>query len=425
METGASLVHLVPMVTWTTWRRAVLGAGAGAVFALVLLAFLVLTGVLSASAGTYATQQILADALPRACEQLLPWLFIWLFVLPLAQRVPVAQPWSALVLSTAVAAAFVPLALNLPSVTALERASIAIVAVVTLMPIVRANDVWLSAAFVLTAHVVMTSVAGVSFGTTPGYGVFDARLSGDPFVTGGRLGPAFGVFGWLGWAWLAGALLQHQRRIFADAPRRIGGRREALGDFGVGLVVAAAAASVLFLATLFTAQARVAAFAPTLAALSASLTTALPIALAAEVVFSYVVVGALHRVIAARPIVLVCAVAVAIGWHAMTPGATALTMAGAGLVAAASASAYLATGRLWMPVALRFGWLLCAGTIYGFPLSGWPVRQAWFQLETVRYTAWSGGVHGPDASLLGALAKAVMVAAVLYVTRSRAESESR
>lgn len=398
-----------------------LGGGAGAVFGLVLLAFLALTGVLSASMGSIPARQILVESMTRACEQLVPWLVLWVFVLPALLRLPFGQPWLALLVYVAFAVFFVPIALDLTAVSSTERFALGLFALVTALPVIRAFDVWLSSGFVVALHLVTVSVAGLPFGTTAGYGLFDAQATGDALVTGGRLGPVFGLFGMLGLCWIAGSMLQHQRRLFADAPFARWSRRDAMADFGVGFVIAAAAASLMFVAMVLSGQIRIAAAMPSLAAISASLATALPRALAAELLLSYGITALLLRITRRPGTAIVSTVAVAIAWHLQTPGTTSFTAAGVAVTAAASAAAFVCTGRLWMSVALRYGWWLCVGTIYGFPLDGWPVRLSWFRQDVVQYTAWSGGVHGPDASVIGTLAKLAMLAAVWYAAHPRGE----
>lgn len=409
------------MITFTTWRRAVLGAGAGAVFGLVLIGFLILTGIMSTSMGSVPARQILVESLVRACEQLVPWLLLWLFVLPALLRVRFGRPWLPLFVYVALAVVLVPVALDITHVSSTERVALGLFALVTALPVIRAFDVWLSSGFVVALHLIVVSVAGLPFGTTTGYGLFDGRLTGDELVTGGRLGPVFGLFGMLGLLWVAAAILQHQRRLFADVSLGRRSRGQALGDFGVGFVIAAAAASVMFVVMVFSAQIRIEAAMPSVAALSASLGTALPRALAAEVLLSYIVTAVWLRLTRRAWIAVVGTMAVAMAWHLQTPGTTMFTAASVGATVAASSAAALFTGRLWMPVALRYGWLLCVGTIYGFPLDGWPVRQAWFRQEVLQYTAWSGGVHGPDASVIGTVAKLALVAEVIYAVRPRGE----
>ena len=396
-----------------------LGAGAGAVFGVLLAVFLALTGALSVSPGTLPAARVLAESLTRACVQLVPWLLLWLIVLPALLRVPIAQPWLALLIYTGLAVVLVPRAIDVDvaTVSSTQLFAVGLFALVTGLPIIRAADVWLSASFLVALHIVTVSLAGLPFGGTPGLGVFDSRLSGDVLLTGGRLGPVFGMFGMLGLLWLAGAMLQHQRLIFAGAERRMPSRRDALADFGLGITLSAAAAALMFMAMLVTRQSRIAALLPSISAISSSLSTSLPSAVASQFLYSYVLVSAIVLVVRRGWIAVLLTTAVAMGDHLMAPGTSAFTAAGLGAMTLACGAAFVTTGRLWMPIALSFGWMLCEGPIFGFASGGMVAQQSWFRQDILQYTVWSGGVLGPDASVFGIVAKLLLAGAVVAVAR--------
>jgi len=401
------------------WRRVLLGASTGAVFGLVITAFLVLTGVMASAVGTLPMTRIATDALVRSCEQLVPWLLLWLILLPALLRLRWGQPWLALAIYTGLAVVLVPKAIDATDLSTSQLIGLGVFALVTGLPIVRAADVWLSASFLVALHIVTVSIAGLPFGSTAAIGAFDSRLSGDVLLTGGRLGPVFGIFGMLGLAWVAGAILQHQRLVFAGTAHLASGRRAALSEFGLGIVTASAAAAVMFVTTLVTLQSRIAEVTPSVAAVSATLRTNLPAVLASQWLWSFVVISVVFVLVRRGWIAVVVATAASVTWHLMAPGTTALTASSVGAIALATGWAYVETGRLWMPIGLAYGWALCEGAIFGFASGGFPVRLSWFRQDILQYTAWSGGVHGPDASLIGLIAKAMMVVAVVYVCRVR------
>lgn len=405
------------VVSFDTWRRVALGAGVGAVFGAVLTAFLLLTGALSVSPGTLSAPRVLAESLTRACEQLVPWLLLWLVVLPALLRVRFGQPWLALFAYVALAVVLMPRALDVSDVSSTQLIAIGIFALVTGLPIVRAADVWLCASFLVALHIVTVSLAGMPFGSSAGYGVFESRLAGDVLVTGGRMGPVFGMFGMLGCAWVAGAMLQHQHRVFAGVASLARSRRQALGDFGFGLLVSAASVSLMFIAMLVTQQSRVAAITLSLAAVAQSINTRLPMAIASQWLFAYALVSVLLLALSRAWLAVSLAVVAAVGLHLWQPGTTMFTAASVAAMAVATGAAFVTTGRLWMPIALSYGWLLSEGPIFGFASGGLPVRVSWFHQETLQFTIWSGGVHGPDASLFGILARGIMAIAVIAFAR--------
>ena len=406
-----------PLISFATWRRVVLGAGAGAVFGVVLAAFLLLTSALSASPGAMPAARVLAESLSKACEQLVPWLLLWLIVLPALLRLPFGQPWLALVVYTALAVVLVPRMIDVAELSSSQLVAIGVFALVTGLPVVRAADVWLSAAFVGAVHIVTVSIVGLPFGGSGGYGVFDSRLTGDVLLTGGRMGPVFGVFGMLGFAWIAATLLKHQKTIFAGAGHVPRLRRDALGDFGFGLALSAACVSLVFIAILLTRQARIDGFEPAVSALSASAGAMLGAAVARNVLFGYVLTSIIVLVVRRGWIAVLIATSVVMGLHLTAPGTNAFTAASAGALALAAGAAFIATGRLWMPVALTFGWMLFEGPIFGFASGGITAHQSWFRQEILQYTTWSGGVLGPDASVLGIIAKLMMAGAVAVFAR--------
>jgi uncharacterized protein len=107
--------------------------------------------------------------------------------------------------------------------------------------------------------------------------------------------------------------------------------------------------------------------------------------------------------------------------HSLNPNATPAAMValiGAGLLLAWG---YVATGRLWLPIALHWSWNVAQGPIFGFPVSGLPSDA----LLTVVPTGpeWlTGGGFGPEAGALGVLAEAT-AAIIVLVWRRTNESE--
>ncbi len=124
---------------------------------------------------------------------------------------------------------------------------------------------------------------------------------------------------------------------------------------------------------------------------------------------------------ASTPLIGILLSALAFGaGHAANPAASpaaVLALAGAGLV---FVWAYLATGRLWLPMALHLSWNLCEGPLYGFPVSGFDGEKAIAVSSTG--PAWAtGGPFGPEAGLVGVLA-CVAAAALIYLWRRAAGS---
>lgn len=393
------------------------GGGVGVVYGAVLCAFVAITGMLQIVPSEMPAAKVLSEALTSICTQLTPWLLLWLVILPALLRLPLLQPWLGLVLYAGAAVVLVPRAIDIPDLETSQLGAIAVLALVTGLPIVRAADSWLVSAFFGGAYLVTSTVIGLPFGGSGGYGVWQSRAVGDVVLTGGRLGPVFGIFGVLGMLWLAGALLQHQHMLFADARRIARPRRQGLADFGVGLLLAAAAVALMFVATLVARQVRIGDVFIAAAPLMDTLLRDLPRAIASAFLWCYVYTGALAALIR-RPAVAAALVAIAaFGWNLAAAGATALTAAGAAAMVLALSFAYVSTGRLWMPVAIGFGWAICEGPIFGFSSGGFPPASPWFQQEILQYTVWNGGVHGPDGSIFGTVAKLLIVAGIVYLGR--------
>lgn len=388
---------------------------AGVVFGVMLTGYLFLTGMLDITASGYSTSAMLVQALPRALRDLMPWLLVWLFVTPALQRIPFARPWLALFVSAGFAVVFVPVLIGPSDPTPLQLGAVFLFSLVIGLPIVRANDVWMSATFFVGLHFVTVTLMGMPFGRL-GEGVFAARLHGDALVTGGLLGPVFGFIGMLGQLSIASSVLQNQRVLFARASvgRRTLPRRSALRHLAFGLAVSTVGATLFFVLTIATGHSIISRFDPSIAAITSSLTTALPAAIAS--VIWPCLIAAMVFVVFGRgwPAALVAtSIMVLIDYQA--PVGNAFTAASDGAMTLAITLAFARTRRLWMPIGLTFGWLLCEGPIFGFPTNGFPVRHPWFQQEVLRYSSMSGGVIGPAASVFAIGAKCFVVIVVAWV----------
>jgi CAAX protease family protein len=87
--------------------------------------------------------------------------------------------------------------------------------------------------------------------------------------------------------------------------------------------------------------------------------------------------------------------------HAANHGATLLSSAAIALEAGVLlGAAYAITGRLWMPVALHFGWNFAEGTLFGMSVSGGPQMLALSRGTLSGPTILTGGAFGPEASIV-------------------------
>lgn len=79
-----------------------------------------------------------------------------------------------------------------------------------------------------------------------------------------------------------------------------------------------------------------------------------------------------------------------------------------------TAQARLATGSLWMPIGLHFGWNIAMGPVFGLPLSG-RIYNSGLVTCVVEGPEWfTGGLYSPDAGIMGTIA--LIIAAIVLST---------
>jgi membrane protease YdiL (CAAX protease family) len=107
--------------------------------------------------------------------------------------------------------------------------------------------------------------------------------------------------------------------------------------------------------------------------------------------------------------------------HVANPHASGFAVAGVTAAGLVFAWAYLATGRLWLPIAFHLSWNFAQGPLFGFPVSGLP--SGGLLAVQVSGPVWAtGGAFGPEAGLLGM--GATLVAAALIAAWRRADASA-
>ena len=94
-------------------------------------------------------------------------------------------------------------------------------------------------------------------------------------------------------------------------------------------------------------------------------------------------------------------------FHACNPSVSPLALTHLLIAGFVFAYAYLATGRLWLPIALHFSWNFFQGPVFGFPVSGVP-PQGLFVVESTGPVWVTGGAFGPEAGLTGLMALGII-----------------
>ena len=149
---------------------------------------------------------------------------------------------------------------------------------------------------------------------------------------------------------------------------------------------------------------------------AACLPIALVSAVSEELVFRGVILRQLARTFSPRIALFVSAVLFGL-IHLSNPGASLAS--GAGLIVQAGlllGSAYLVTGRLWLPVGLHLAWNFMQAAVVGGALSGHQVRA----IVTARPIgpAWlSGGSFGIEGALTTTVICGLATIAILVVGR--------
>jgi len=90
--------------------------------------------------------------------------------------------------------------------------------------------------------------------------------------------------------------------------------------------------------------------------------------------------------------------------HAANPNATIFAILNIIFAGLMLAIPFVITGRLSYSVGLHFSWNFFQGGIFGFRVSGIPVRNSVIDIQQSGNPIWTGGNFGPEGGLIGLLA---------------------
>ncbi|BCB78061.1 type II CAAX endopeptidase family protein [Phytohabitans flavus] len=101
--------------------------------------------------------------------------------------------------------------------------------------------------------------------------------------------------------------------------------------------------------------------------------------------------------------------------HASLWGAIAIAVEAGFMLGAA----YAATGTLWVPIGLHFGWNFALGGIFGAEVSGSGTSEGLLDATFSGPTVLSGGDFGPEASLYTVAAGVLLTIVFMWLARRR------
>lgn len=105
--------------------------------------------------------------------------------------------------------------------------------------------------------------------------------------------------------------------------------------------------------------------------------------------------------------------------HATNPGASAVSTAALVLAGMLYATAYVLTGELAIPIGYHIAWNFFEGAVFGFPVSGYLLDASFIITQVEGPDIWTGGAFGPEAGLLGMLARVAGILLVMAWVRLR------
>jgi membrane protease YdiL (CAAX protease family) len=252
------------------------------------------------------------------------------------------------------------------------------------------------------------------------------KAFGRTTVTGAVLAGTFYLAAGLGAAWLLARFVD--RRPFADYGFHLS--RNWWLDFAFGLLLGTFVISGIFvieyLAGWISVQASPESPLVMGEVLLASLLVYVAVGINEELTFRGYQLRNLAEGLASRRIGRASAIMLALGMSATAFGlshlanrnASAVTTANIVLGGVAFGLPYVLTGELAMSIGLHISWNFCAGTVYGFAVSGHAPVRPMIVLQQRGPGLWTGGEFGPEGGLLAIIAIGLSVMlGVLWIAR--------
>jgi membrane protease YdiL (CAAX protease family) len=87
--------------------------------------------------------------------------------------------------------------------------------------------------------------------------------------------------------------------------------------------------------------------------------------------------------------------------------------------------AYKWSGTLWLPVGIHWAWNYVQGNVFGFSVSGMTVDNSMFRTAVSGPDIITGGVFGPEASILSVVLGAMLSALFIWKMRRTAHPEDK
>ena len=220
-----------------------------------------------------------------------------------------------------------------------------------------------------------------------------------------------------------------KRGVPAAAALGFGLDRRPFINLAVGTVISAAAMSAIFLLEWSRGLLAVTRVSP-VAALAHDLSSFVAVPLIEEFLFRCALLGALLLLVRPPSVAIVISAGLFGGLHAVNANASVLSVVSTTLGGLAYGIAFAATERIWLPLGLHFGWNYAQARVFGFSISGGPVRgPAPFILQHDAGPAlFTGGLYGPEGGVIGLGARVfvlTLVAAWPIFERRRDRSADR
>ena len=220
-----------------------------------------------------------------------------------------------------------------------------------------------------------------------------------------------------------------KRGVPVPAALGVGLDRRPFINLTVGAIIGVLAMSAIFLFEWSGGMLSITRVGP-MTALIRDLLTFVAVPLTEELLFRCAILGALLLLVRPPLVAVTISAVVFGGLHATNANASILSVLNTTFGGLAYGAAFAATERIWLPLGLHFGWNYMQARVFGFSISGGPVRgPAPLVLQHDAGPALlTGGAYGPEGGIIGLGARSLVIAllvAWLIFERRRRETLHR